>query len=154
MPVGTSLSLPPPPSNLNIGTINNTDRGSLMSMIQARSSTGGTMPSPINALLTTHVGSSTVNAQRLDSAMRNLPHNQQPSIIDRNCNHTYNRGCLLSSVQSSSSRGGIARSWGVGATTALVDADSPDYIVAILPKSVCYSNYSLYLYIILRLPKV
>ena len=123
-----------------------------MSMIQARSSTGGTMPSPINALLTTHVGPSTVNAQRLDSAMCNLPHNQQPSIIDRNRNHTYNRGCLLSSVQSSSSRGGIARSRGVGATTALVDTDSPDYIVAILPKSVCYSNYSLY--IILHLPKV
>ena len=58
----------------------------------------------------------------------------------------------MSDVQSSSSRGGTARSWGVGATTALVDADSPDYIVAILPKSVCYSNYSLY--IILRLPKV
>ena len=152
MPVGTSLSLPPPPSTVNIGTINNTDRGSLMSMIQARSSTGGTMPSPINALLTTHVGPSTVNAQRLDSAMRNLPHNQQPSILDRSRNHTYNRGCSLSSVQSSSSRGGTARSRGVVATTALVDADSPDYIVAILPKSVCYSNYSLY--IILCLPKV
>lgn len=101
-------------------------------MIGNRLSTAGVIPTPVNAFATARIGSSTVNAQRLDSALRNLPHNQPQSIIDRSRNHSYSRG--RSQVQAASRGSARVGTTRVGGTNALdAQPESADYIIAILP---------------------